>query len=77
MDLTCVGKKELLKWVSNLILSNGFGILAIKLLAVLAISIQSYQLNCSKNVRNMIQMATFYEKSQKWSCNWGKPPAVI
>ena len=37
MDLTCTGKKEGLKWLSNLILSNGFRILEIKFLAVLAI----------------------------------------
>ena len=37
MDLTCTGKEEGLKWLSNLILSNGFRILAIKFLSVLAI----------------------------------------
>ena len=37
MDLTCTGKEEGLKWLSNLILSNGFRILAIKFLAILAI----------------------------------------
>ena len=37
MDLTCTGKEEGLKWLSNLILLNGFRILAIKFLAVLAI----------------------------------------
>ena len=37
MDLTCTGKEEGLKWLSNLILSNGFRNLAIKFLAVLAI----------------------------------------
>ena len=57
MDLTCTGKEEGLKWLSNLILSNGFRILAIKFLAVLAIKYGS-----SKNVRNMIQMVIFYEK---------------
>ena len=56
MDLTCTGKEERLKWLSNLILSNGFRILAIKFLAVLAIKYSS------KNVRNMIQMVIFYKK---------------
>ena len=37
MDLTCTGKEEGLKWLSILILSNGFRILAIKFLAILAI----------------------------------------
>ena len=37
MDLTCTGKEEELKWLSNLILSNGFRILAIKFLAIVAI----------------------------------------
>ena len=37
MNLTCTGKEEGLKWLSNLILSNGFRILAIKFLVVLAI----------------------------------------
>ena len=37
MNLTYTGKEEGLKWLSNLILSNGFRILAIKFLAVLAI----------------------------------------
>ena len=37
LDLTCTGKEEGLKWLSNLILSNGFRILAIKFLAIVAI----------------------------------------
>ena len=37
MDLTRTGKEEGLKWLSNLILSNDFRILAIKFLAILAI----------------------------------------
>ena len=37
MDLTCTGKEEGLKWLSNLILLNDFRILATKLLAILAI----------------------------------------
>ena len=36
MDLTCTDKEEELKWLSNLILSNDFRILAIKFLAILA-----------------------------------------
>ena len=37
MDLTCTGKEEELKWLSKLILLNGFRILAIKFLAILTI----------------------------------------
>ena len=42
MDLTCTGKEEGLKWLNNLILSNGFRILAIKFLAIFAIMNLSY-----------------------------------
>ena len=42
VDLTCAGKEEGLKWLSNLILSNGFRILAIKFLAIFAIKNLSY-----------------------------------
>ena len=34
--LTCIGKEEGLKWMSNLILLNGFRILAIKFSMILA-----------------------------------------
>ena len=37
MELTCTGKEEGLKWLSNLILLNDFRILAIKFIAILAI----------------------------------------
>ena len=36
VDLTCTGKEEGLKWISNLILSGGFRILAIKVSTILA-----------------------------------------
>ena len=42
VDLTCTGKEEGLKWLSNLILSNGFRILAIKFLTIFAIKNLSY-----------------------------------
>ena len=59
MELTCTGKEEGLKWLSNLILSNDFRILAIKFLAILAITNFS---NSSKNVRNIIPTVIFYKK---------------
>ena len=37
LKLNCTGKEEGLKWLSNLILLNGFRILAIKFSAILAI----------------------------------------
>ena len=42
MDLTCTGKEEGLKWLSNLVLSNGFRILAIKFEAIFAIKNLGY-----------------------------------
>ena len=42
LDLTCTGKEEGLKWLSNLFLSNGFRILTIKFLAIFAIKTLSY-----------------------------------
>ena len=37
LKLNCTGKEEELKWLSNLILSNGFRFLAVKFLAILAV----------------------------------------
>ena len=61
--LTSTGKGEDLKGVGNLILSNGFRILAFIFLYI------------SENVQNMVQIAFFCAKSRLAA--GGKPPTVI